>query len=73
MGDTPGAIEDYTAAIRADPNYALAYMNRARALVRLGNRPDALEDFQRAADLYQARGDMTRYQQALDQVTRLQR
>jgi tetratricopeptide (TPR) repeat protein len=39
------AIEDFTAAIKADPNYANAYRNRAAARKMIGDADGSASDF----------------------------
>ncbi|MFM9265254.1 tetratricopeptide repeat protein [Tychonema sp. BBK16] len=99
-GDIPGAIADYTAAIRLNPNYAKAYnkrgiihgrnlkdypaakadfdraiainpnygdayYNRARVREFLEDKPGAIADYQKAAELYQKDGNTNDYQDAI--------
>jgi tetratricopeptide (TPR) repeat protein len=45
------AIRDYTEAIRRDPNYALAYMNRGVAYAKKGNLDRAIEQYTEALRL----------------------
>ncbi|MGK7873930.1 MAG: tetratricopeptide repeat protein [Xenococcaceae cyanobacterium] len=63
QGDYKGAIEDYTQAIRINPNYADAYNNRGLARYQLGEYQAAIEDYTQAirinpndADAYYSRG-----------------
>jgi tetratricopeptide (TPR) repeat protein len=49
--DIPGAIRAFAMAIRLDPEYARAYLNRGMAYERIGNLQQAVEDFDRAIDL----------------------
>ena len=44
-------IADYTEAIRINPDYALAYYNRATAYQELGDADKAAADFARAKEL----------------------
>jgi tetratricopeptide (TPR) repeat protein len=46
-GNAAQAEQFYTQAIRADPTYAPAYLNRANTRVRNGALQDALQDYQR--------------------------
>ncbi|WP_299413740.1 serine/threonine-protein kinase [Acaryochloris sp. IP29b_bin.148] len=69
--DYPGALQDYDSALRLDPKYAVAYYNRG-FVKEVQNEIDAARaDFQRAADLYQQKGDQ-RQQDALRELRRLQ-
>jgi predicted Zn-dependent protease len=49
--DIPGAIRAFAMAIRLDPDYARAYLNRGMAYERIDNMQQAVEDFGRAIDL----------------------
>lgn len=49
--DMPGAIRSFAMAIRLDPDYARAYLNRGMAYERIGNLQQAVEDFGKAIDL----------------------
>jgi tetratricopeptide (TPR) repeat protein len=61
-GDKTGELEDYNAAIEADPTYALAYYNRGGTYRRAGNQDLALSDVNESirleptADAYNRRG-----------------
>ena len=50
------AIEDYTQAIRINPNNVIAYRNRGEARFNLGDIQGAIQDLRKAASLYQAQG-----------------
>ena len=43
-----GAIDDYTLAIKINPNYAGAYYNRGNARYELGDKQGAIEDYNQA-------------------------
>ena len=45
------AIADYTRAIAANPEFALAYLGRSDAHANLGNTAEADEDYARAVEL----------------------
>ncbi len=107
-GDIPGAIADYTAAIRLNPNYAQAYnkrgiihgrnlkdypaakadfdraiainpnygdayYNRAKVRYFLKDKPGAITDYQKAAEIYQKDGKTEDYQDAMKHLQRLQK
>ncbi|WP_082801150.1 tetratricopeptide repeat protein [Cylindrospermopsis raciborskii] len=61
-----GAIDDYTQAIKLNPNDALAYYNRGIARSNLGDNQGAIADLQKAADLFQTQGRQQDYFRALD-------
>ena len=106
-GDIQGAIADYTAAIRINPNYAKAYnkrgiihgrnlkdyraakadfdraieinpnygdayYNRAKVRYFLEDKPGAIADYQKAAELYQKDSKTQDYQDAMKHLQRLQ-
>ena len=48
--DFKGAIEDYSKAISASPNFPKAYYNRANAKVRLNDFRGALEDLNKSIE-----------------------
>lgn len=56
--DVPGAIRAFAMAIRLDPDYARAYLNRGIAYEQLGNLQQAVEDFDKAIRLEPEDGKM---------------
>jgi tetratricopeptide (TPR) repeat protein/S1-C subfamily serine protease len=48
LGDKQGAIDDYTQAIKINPNYAQAYNNRGVARNELGDKQGAIDDYTQA-------------------------
>jgi len=54
--DIPGAIRAFAMAIRLDPDYARAYLNRGMAYERINNMHQAIADFDRAIELEPAEG-----------------
>jgi len=50
------AVEALTQAINLNPGFAEAHIVRADAQTLLGNLQGAVEDFQKAIDIYRARG-----------------
>jgi tetratricopeptide (TPR) repeat protein len=68
-----GAIADYTKAIEINPNYGEAYYNRGLSRLALGQKnKSTLEDFQKAAKIYQEQGKTEYYQDALERIKELQ-
>ncbi|BAY27619.1 tetratricopeptide TPR_2 repeat protein [Calothrix sp. NIES-2100] len=72
LGDKSGAIADYTAAIKINPNDGDAYYNRGIVRKNLPDKPGAIADFQKAAELYQQQGKKDDYQDAVNQIRKLQ-
>jgi serine protease Do len=66
------AIQAYTRAIEANPGFADAYYNRALAHLDNKDKPKAIADFQKAAELYKQGGRTSAYQDALNRVKQLQ-
>jgi tetratricopeptide (TPR) repeat protein len=67
LSDKQRAISDYNQAIRLNPKYAATFFNRA--LIRydeLGDKPGAIDDFQKAATLFREQGDPDMAQSVLD-------
>ncbi len=54
--DIPGAIRAFAMAIRLDPDYARAYLNRGMAYERIDNLQQAIEDFSKAIELEPGEG-----------------
>jgi tetratricopeptide (TPR) repeat protein len=52
------AIKDYTQVIALSPTEALAYLGRGINLANWGDKQAAIEDLQRAADLFKQQNDM---------------
>ncbi len=74
-------IEHYSKAIDLNPNFAIAYYNRANAYYELGNYDRAINDYNKAIELktdfaeaYFGQGDVSRangnYDQAINYYTR---
>ncbi|MEG4406976.1 tetratricopeptide repeat-containing serine protease family protein [Microcoleus sp. MON2_D5] len=71
-GRHPNPIEAYTLAIAANPGFADAYYNRALAYLVKQDKPKAIADFQKAAELYKQGGRTSAYQDALNRIKQLQ-
>ncbi|MBE9096386.1 hypothetical protein [Tychonema sp. LEGE 07203] len=50
------ASEAFTQAINLNPDFVEAYMIRARIRAVIGEKQGGVEDFQKAIDIYRARG-----------------
>lgn len=72
LGELQRGIVDYNQAIRLDSNNANAYYNRGLAYREQGRKRLALQDFQKAAELYQQQGRQNDYQDAINQIGKLQ-
>jgi tetratricopeptide (TPR) repeat protein len=71
LGDNRGAINDHTQVIRLVPDWANAYYNRGLSYRDLGEKPQALEDFKKAAELYKQQNRREDYQDAIDRIKEL--
>ncbi|MCU0542195.1 MAG: tetratricopeptide repeat-containing serine protease family protein [Oscillatoriaceae cyanobacterium Prado104] len=65
-------IAAYTRAIAANPGFADAYYNRAIAYINRQDKPKAIADFQKAAELYKQGGRTSAYQDAINRIKQLQ-
>jgi tetratricopeptide (TPR) repeat protein len=72
LDDTAGALTNYNRAIAIKPNYALAYLNRGIMHGRAGNRAQAVTDLRQAAKLFQAVGQIDRYNRAIKMIKDIQ-
>ncbi len=66
LGYTQAAIEAYTQAMRLEDDYAQAYYHRGLANNDLKEIALAVEDLQKAAELFREQGDRTGYRLAKD-------
>ncbi|MBW4546643.1 MAG: DnaJ domain-containing protein [Symplocastrum torsivum CPER-KK1] len=71
LGYTQAAIEAYTQAIAQEGDYAQAYYHRGLANNDLNELPLAVEDLQKAAELFREQGDRTGYQLAQETLKSL--
>jgi tetratricopeptide (TPR) repeat protein len=67
------AIAFYTEAIILSPRYAALYYNRGLAYYYSGMKQVAVEDLQKAAQLYQEQGKESDYRDVIKQLTEVQR
>ncbi|MFB8794003.1 MAG: tetratricopeptide repeat-containing serine protease family protein [Microcoleus sp.] len=68
----PSAIQAYTRAIEANAGFADAYYNRALAHLENKDKPQAIADFQKAAELYKQGGRTSAYLDARKRIEQLQ-
>jgi tetratricopeptide (TPR) repeat protein len=67
------AIADYNKSIEINPNLAQAYNNRGIARSALGDKEGAIEDFQKAVNLYKEQGNQKLSQDSLNRLKKLRR
>ncbi|HSF72350.1 MAG TPA: tetratricopeptide repeat protein [Microcoleus sp.] len=72
LKDYPAAKADFDRAIEINPNYGDAYYNRARVREFLEDKPGAIADYHKAAELYQKDGNTNDYQDAIQHLEMLQ-
>jgi tetratricopeptide (TPR) repeat protein len=72
QGDRVGAIQAYTEAIQIDDAFAAAYYARGIRQAESGNFPEAINDLQKAAELYSQQGRQDRLEDAQYQIRRIQ-
>lgn len=72
VGDTQGAISEYSDVLQYDANYAEAYQMRGNIRADLGDKQAAIEDWQKAAGLFQRLGKEQLCQEVLNQIRELQ-
>ena len=58
QGQSQQAIAEYTRAIELDPSYAAAYFFRGNALALEGQPQKGIEDAEKAAAIYNSRGEL---------------
>ncbi|MGD2183271.1 tetratricopeptide repeat protein [Lusitaniella coriacea] len=71
LDDYRGAIADYTAAIAREPEHLLAYYDRGMAYLKLRDRSAAEQDFRKAAQQCLTRGKIECYNNAAQQLQKL--
>jgi tetratricopeptide (TPR) repeat protein len=66
------AIADFSRSIEIDPQAPSAYLHRAQAYIKLEELQRAIEDYQTAANIYLDCQDLTKYQDTLDRLNKIQ-
>ena len=72
LKDYQGAQTDFNQAIRLNPNSPDAYYFRALTYWQQGDKRRAIDDFQKAANLYQKQGNSEWYKKSQDRIKELQ-
>ena len=72
QGDHKGAISDFNQSLQLNPNDADAYGNRCVSHYKVGDKQRAIEDCQKAAELYLEQGKTKNYQYAMKVLEKLQ-
>ncbi|MDY7013696.1 MAG: tetratricopeptide repeat protein [Cyanobacteriota bacterium] len=73
LGYSQSALEAYGRALSFDPQNARAYYYRGIAHNDLNNEAAALRDWQKAAEVFEATGDLSGYKLAKDTLRRLKK
>jgi tetratricopeptide (TPR) repeat protein/S1-C subfamily serine protease len=77
LGDRQGAIQDFTSAMQLAPentvNHPIALYNRAAIRRNVKDLPGAIADFQKAAELFTAKGETDLAKKATDEAYWLDR
>jgi serine protease Do len=69
--NSSSAIAAYKQAIEANPGFADAYYNLALAYLENKEKPQAIANFQKAAELYKQGGRTSAYQDAINRIKQL--
>lgn len=72
QGDWQEALKNYNQSILLNSNFPISYHNRGNAYKEVNNKHKALEDFQKAAQLYQAEKNLKSYQKVQQLILALQ-
>jgi tetratricopeptide (TPR) repeat protein len=72
LNNIQGALADYNQAIQLEPTNALAYYNRGVVkYVFLKDKPGAIADYRKAAELAQQQGKQQLYESLMNQIKKL--
>lgn len=66
LNDYTGAFKDFNNAIQLKPDFALAYYDRGFAKYYLEDHKGAIEDLEKAKDLFSDQNNMTMYKVTLE-------
>jgi tetratricopeptide (TPR) repeat protein len=67
------ALADYNQVLKLDPDHANALYNRAWTKYKMGNKKEAIADFQTVATLYQQQGktqEETKVRKLIERLTK---
>lgn len=64
-GNYAAALEEFDQALRMNPELAMAFYDRAKTRLALGNEAGGISDLRTAAALFKKNGDLERYQQVM--------
>ena len=62
------ALTDFKKAIKINPNYAKVYNNRASVLIEKGNKQKAIQNLQKAAQIFKAQNNTTAYEEVMNRL-----
>ncbi|MEO1148830.1 MAG: tetratricopeptide repeat protein [Cyanobacteria bacterium J06638_22] len=71
-GDFESAIASFTRAIELNPDEPVTYLDRGDTYYSMGNMEAVIADYNQAADLYEAQGDMQMAQMLREQISFLE-
>ena len=62
------AINDFTEAIKIDPNWKAAYLERAKAFIELNKKDEALKDLKKMEDLGMSKFEKVEYEKIIKMI-----
>ena len=62
------AINDFTEAIKIDPNWKAAYLDRAKAFIELNKKEEALKDLKKMEDLGMSNFEKVEYEKLIKTI-----
>lgn len=66
------ALTNFNQAIALNPRFADAYVYRGFVHYQTGNRQGAIQDLQKAAELFHQQGNMSLYQEVMEMLQQIQ-